>query len=280
MRIQEFKRSVLRIYVFIINFFLKLYYLFVPFQPIIKPLTILDLTNNYVETQKERFLSDIMQSNKNIESAFYDKKEYQELMKDPDNYLERNWRQRILFEYTPRGNIVMVYDTYKQGFAYYSDSYNLPYDLLNAVAMKYVTIYCCRDFFMDDSIITSPLIKIHQEVEKPKPTVVKKFSINDNSVTKRSMKKTLNSKKETINGTNKIANKEANTNAPEHNMNRFISLGKMINFQFIKKPKETYSNVNGFKSGLLDDLSGETTLQKKVMDYKAFKNLRSASAST
>jgi len=42
---------------------------------------------------------------------------------------------------------------------------------------------------MDDSIITSPLIKIHQEVEKPKPSVVKKFSINDNSVTTRSMKK-------------------------------------------------------------------------------------------
>lgn len=277
MKIQEFKISALRVYVFIINFFLKLYYLFVPFQPVIKPLTILDLTKSYVETQRVRFLREITQFNKNIESAFYDKKEYQELMKESDNYLERSWRQRILFEYTPRGNIIMIYDTYKQGFAYYSDSYNLPYDLLNAVAMKYVSTFFCRDFFMDDSIITSPLIKIHQEVEKPKSSVVKKFSINDNT---RSMKKTLNSKKETINKKNKIANKEANTNAPEHNMNRFISLGKMINFQFIKKPRETYSNVNGFKSGLLDDLSGETSLQKKVMDYKAFKNLRSVSAST
>jgi len=74
----------------------------------------------------------------------------------------------------------------------------------------------------------------------------------------------LNSKKETINEMNKITNKEASVNVPEHNMNRFISLGKMINFQFIKKPKETFSTVNGFKSGLLDDLSGETSLQKKL----------------
>jgi len=74
MQIQEFKRSALRVYVFIINFFLKMYYLFVPFQPVIKPLTILDITNNYIETQKTRFLREITQSNKNIEAAFYDKK--------------------------------------------------------------------------------------------------------------------------------------------------------------------------------------------------------------
>jgi hypothetical protein len=130
---------------------------------------------------------------------------------------------------------------------------------------------------MDDSIFSSPLIKIHVEEEK-KPAAkpaVKKFSIDDNIVKTRNMKKAIsNPNARTIQ-----INTDAEKKEPEHNLNRFISLGKMVNFKFTKKPKETNQN-NGFKSGLLDDLSGETTLQKKVMDYKAFKNLRSASLPT
>lgn len=270
MQINIFKQNVLRIYYHILNFFLRLYYLWTPYKPVTLAPTILDITDKYVETKKERFVTKDC-SNQNIESIFYDKKEYQELMKVPDNWLEDIWKQRILLESTPRGNIIMFYHTYKQGFAYYSDSYNLPYNLLNAVAMKYVSMFCCRDFFMDDSIFSSPLIKIYQEEEKKtaKPAV-KRFSMDDNIVKTRNMKKAL---------TNPNARKSLKPiakNEPEHNLNRFISLGKIVNFEFTKKPKETNQN-NGFKSGLLDDLSGETTLQKKVMDYKAFKNLRSSS---
>jgi hypothetical protein len=273
MNAQDLKRIVLIFYYHILNFFLRLYYLWAPYKYIAPPPTILDITDKYVETQKTRFITlKTSSSNVNVESVFYDKKAYQELMKEPENWLEQNWRQRILFESTPRGNIIMFYHTYKQGFAYYSDSYNLPYNLLNAVAMKYVSVFCCRDFFMDDSIFSSPLIKIHIEEEK-KPTaksVVKKFSIDDNMVKTRSMKKALSNP----NARTTQAKTDSAKCEPEYNLNRFIALGKMVNFEFTKKPKEKNQN-NGFKSGLLDDLSGETSLQKKVMDYKAFKSLRS-----
>jgi hypothetical protein len=75
----------------------------------------------------------------------------------------------------------MYYDAYKMGFAYFCDQKVISYDVLNAVAMKYVKIYRCRDFFMDESIVpkenTSKLISVHySEVNKPtinnnKPTV-------------------------------------------------------------------------------------------------------------
>lgn len=263
---QIVKRNLSQLYVFIINFFLKIYYFWVPFQPTIVPLTILDFTDKYVETKKNRFLTiESPDKNSNIESTFYDKKEYQEVMQITDNILERTWKRRILFETTPRGNIIMFYNPYKQGFSYYSDSYNLPYNLLNAVAMKYVMTYKCRDFFMDDGIIPSPLIKIHAETET---TQTKKKTDNNTTikmVQTRSTKQNSNANKP----------KEIKKTELEHNVNRFICMGKIVNFQFIQKPNKI-SSINGFKSNLLDNLSQETDLQKKVMDYKAFKNLRSS----
>lgn len=262
---QIVKRNISQLYVFIINFFLKIYYFWVPFQPTIVPLTILDITDKYIETTKKRFLTiESLTPNINIESTFYDKKEYQEVMQISDNVLERAWKTRILFESTPRGNIIMFFNPYKQGFSYYSDSYNLPYNLLNAVAMKYVMTYKCRDFFMDDGIITSPLIKIHADKESAQ--IKKKLDSNTvKMIQTRSMKQNSNANKP----------KEIKKTEPEHNVNRFICMGKIVNFQFIQKPNKV-SSINGFKSNLLDNLSEETDLQKKVMDYKAFKNLRSS----
>jgi hypothetical protein len=61
----------------------------------------------------------------------------------------------------------MYYDIFKQGFAYYSDQSGVPYKILNAVAMKYVIVFLCRDFFLDDSVlpegIQSPLLNVFVE---------------------------------------------------------------------------------------------------------------------
>ena len=45
----------------------------------------------------------------------------------------------------------MHYDLYKNGFAYYCND-SLNYNLLNAVAMKYVITFFCRDFFIDNHV--------------------------------------------------------------------------------------------------------------------------------
>jgi hypothetical protein len=65
----------------------------------------------------------------------------------------------------------------------------------------------------------------------------------------------------------------------EYNRNRFICLGKICNFQILQKEKKKYK-TNGFKSNLLNGVTTESELQKKVMTYRDYKNmLRSANKS-
>jgi len=150
-------------------------------QRLIKPLvsastsSILSLDEVYVQKAKQRFL-DFNNSNRldidpnsNIDTRFYDIEMYHDAVRLERNDLELTWKRRVLIEYTPRGNIIMFYDVYKHGFSYYADN-SIPYSILNAVAMKYVQLFRCRDFFMDENSIppiwSSPLIRLFKEKEK------------------------------------------------------------------------------------------------------------------
>ena len=109
-------------------------------------------------------------ANSNIDKCFYDIKLHSQTVEDVNNELEKTWKRRIMMENTPRGNIIMYYDAYKQGFVYYSDNSNIPYFVINAAIMKYVLLYKCRDFFIDDEIMPenmiSPLLSILTKPEK------------------------------------------------------------------------------------------------------------------
>ena len=80
---------------------------------------ILSPKDKYIELCKKKFLASFEKTdvnwNSNIEPIFADTNALAELMKDPQNELERNWRTRILIENTPRGNVIMFYDAYKRG---------------------------------------------------------------------------------------------------------------------------------------------------------------------
>jgi len=275
-----FVNYVLKIFYYTYGYLSRVYIFFVPL-PIQMPVpTIIDFTNKYIKNNKKRFLDTFENPlaiiNVNVEPEFYDKKQHKIICSENSNILEKNWKQRVLFETTPRGNIIMFYDAFKLGFAYYSDSYNLPYHLLNAVAMKYVMTFCCRDFFVDDQITPkdspSPLIKIHAE-ELEKKDKVKKVANRTNNASKSPFAKLKDYKKidqKTCNDNKNIIKESQH----EYNTNRFICLGKTINFQFIQPTLKESNRLNGFKSNLLEHLSGETTLQKQVMNYADFKNLR------
>jgi len=265
--------ALLKIFYYAYAHLIKVYVFFVPLPIQIPVLTILDFTNQYNEKNKKRFLDTFETTlpiiNINIEPEFYDKKEYKLLCLDSNNTLEKNWKRRVLFETTPRGNIIMFYDAFKMGFAYYSDSYNLPYRVLNAVAMKYVLTFCCRDFFMDDNVTPkdspSPLIKIHAE-EPEKKSMVKKVANRTNTNQKTPFAKLKDYKN--------VETKDEDKSKVENVTNRFLCLGKTVNYQFIQTVPKDVSRINGFKSNLLEHLSGETTLQQQVMNYKDFKSLR------
>jgi hypothetical protein len=107
------------------------------------------LLDKYILEKKETFLrsyeNELIDWNESINDEKKDK-----------------WKSNMLFESTPRGNIMLMYDFEKSAFIYYMDCSGVSYVLLNAVAMKFVTTFRCRDFFVDENIIPqgkiSPLI--------------------------------------------------------------------------------------------------------------------------
>ena len=47
----------------------------------------------------------------------------------------------------------MYYDLNNHGFVYYCNSSFIPHDILNRIASKYVTIYRCKSFYIENKIV-------------------------------------------------------------------------------------------------------------------------------
>jgi hypothetical protein len=237
-----------------------------------KKLIIKDPILIYIETNKNKILNSfaIDNMNNNIEKIFYNKKELLEILANQNNELEKLWKTRILFENTPRGNIIMYYDAYKQGFAYYSDTNGIPYNILNAVAMKYVITYQCRDLFMDNEYVKeSPLINIYLEYDKSNEKKDdKKDEKNELKTSDAPFAKLKNYKLTQID--KKVPTEETKPVEKEYTRNTFINLGRICNFNFLQKqPKK--NKLNGFRSKILDGIESESTLQDEVMSYSKYK---------
>jgi len=230
------------------------------------PPIIVDPVEEYTKPRKRRLLltyeSDV-NMNANINPEIYDRKKLSALLKEESNELERLWKTRLLYETTPRGPVIMYYDIFKQGFAYYSDQSGIPYSILNAVAMKYVVTFFCRDLFFDEITITteklSPLVKVFNEEEKkakPKTTLEKEgqpFAKLRNYKMDQPVVKTGNKEED------EEKEKEKEKDRPKMK-NKFISLGKMYNFSIIQKvPKNK-------------KLPNKPTSFDGMLSYKDFKN--------
>jgi hypothetical protein len=251
-------------------------------KPVLKVETIKDITEKYVEKHKTKFLKtfDAEYPNKitmnfNIDPVYYSKKQFQEMLKDINNPLEKQWKTRLLFETTPRGNIIMFYDPYKLGFAYYCDQ-SLPYDIINAVAMKYVVVFQCQDFFMDEHIVPqdkpSPLLKLVEE-DKPEKSLEE---ANNEKLDKEILKSGPFAKFKNYNKvSSKVSENKKNANKSEKlekqkERNRFINLGKICNFKLLQPPPKKKTNPV-FESQLANDLFENSSVQKQVFSYRDFK---------
>jgi hypothetical protein len=203
--------------------------------------------------------------NENIDPVFYDRKELSKVLETKNNVLERVWNSRILYESTPRGNIVMTYDVYKDAFSYYSDQTGIPYKVLNAVAMKYVIIFKCRDFFVDESISSSsPFIQYtkndeKKEQDKKNETMAQLLSKNNQSLpfVKFKNRQTTTQPSELM-GAPTVQSQQTNTNVKEKEYinNRFIYKGRMQNWSPLQKPPPPKPK------------------SVEVLDYKTFRNSR------
>ena len=210
--------------------------------------------------------------NANIDDILYNREELLECMKDPKNPYEEKWQNRILYETTPRGNIVMYYDVFKQGFAYYTDQ-TMTYSILNIAAMKYCLYFSCLDFFIDEQVLVdhvSPFCKMIQDEEKAeqdkKKEYVKQHLPNITGARFAKLKNYSLNKDQ-----NKDQNKDKSQDkSADQIINKFINLGKISNFSFIQKITK---NVTFTTPTKFDEMFSDITIiNKEVMNYKAFKD--------
>ena len=169
----------------------------------------------------------------------------------------------------------MYYDPYKLAFSYYSDTSSINYKLLNAVAMKYVYSFYCKDLFVDNEITSeneSKLIDIlfneksTNTEKKDEKNMKVKISLDNAPFAKlKKYTKTIKNDKETS------ANDKETIKEKNYMRNKFVRVGKISDFSIIKKIPKVY-HMNGFQTTLLGNFDSETLLQKQVLSYKDFKN--------
>jgi len=221
--------------------------------------------------------------NRSIEAFYYDKVQYKKVFEDPKNEHEVNWRRKILYMTTPAGNIAMFFDPFKLGFSYYADQSYIKYDILNAMAMKYVIIFRCWDFFMDELVLReprSPLIKVHL-VEDTKPDITKP---NYNAAKAKQMENSpfVKFKKTEIvlPAILKNKNEVPPVKKPiekDVNRNKFLYLGKIHNMNFIQPiPKNKVRRLAHFKSGLLDGVEKNASIQAECLSYRDYIRMQKA----
>lgn len=221
--------------------------------------------------------------NANVDPLFYDRVELKRALMHPKNELERAWLARKLYVMTPRGNILMHYDAFKEGFAYYGDQSGIPYRILNAVAMKYVMMYRCLDFFVDEGVLSSnpsPLIDILYQEEtceqsKKKHTMKDLLSSGKEGDDRNPFVKSRNS---TTPG-NQLDVAQAylpGTKAPTKTTvplrkNKFLYMGKLQNASWLQPvSKPVYYSVSA--SSVYEDVLREANVvQRELMNYKTYK---------
>lgn len=255
-----------------------------PAQEPIKAKTAIEI---YEESYSPKFLgivkTDHHKYNANIDDILYNRAELLECMKDPKNPYEEKWQKRILYETTPRGNIVMYYDVFKQGFAYYTDQ-TMTYTILNIAAMKYCLYFSCLDFFIDEQVLldhVSPFCKMIQDEEKKENDKKKEYvkqQLPNITGARFAKLKNYSLNKDNDHPQDMVSHDTPqNKNKPQNNdksadqlINKFINLGKISNFSFIQKITKKVTIDSG-PTKFDEMFSDVTIINKEVMNYKAFK---------
>jgi len=110
-------------------------------------------TTTTVEKYEDKYLTQLR--NKNSNSKNNSKLEDEENQSSKEKY--KNYKNNILIEKTPIGNVAMFYDSVSETFTYYSDN-AIPYRFLEVVARRYVLLHNCIELYID----------MEEELEKKK----------------------------------------------------------------------------------------------------------------
>ena len=94
--------------------------------------------------------------------------EYQYPLMDAEDNGERDFKKCIVLSNTPKGLVYMRYCEEEEGFEYWTDN-SIDYKYLETVARKYVTIFSCRNIYVDRfGLLKEKIFDIKQKIEENK----------------------------------------------------------------------------------------------------------------
>jgi len=214
-------------------------------------------TKATIEKYEDKYLIQVRNKNSNINNNSNSKlQDEQQNQHEIENSIEKykNYKNNVIIEKTPIGNVAMFYDSDNETFTYYSDN-TIPYRFLEVVARKYVLIYNCIELYID----------MEYELEKKKLLDIqakdKKFQeMNDNQTQSQNKDTVKIIEKKSVFAKFKSYNKEAGSgrvnNAPppknsipsnnnfkknnescilKEESNRYLCKGRFSNFNILQK---------------------------------------------
>lgn len=214
----------------------------------------------YAEKYNSAFMASFLDANShdwnaNVDAVIRDQKALTELLEDPNNEIEKKWKRSVLIEATPRGNVFMFYDAYKQAFSYYCDQSLMPYEIMNSVAMKYVLTFHCREFFVDSNVLKL----------RDTPTTPSETPPTENAPHQKPKKVELSNSFAKFKSYNTSSKKVTLSKEDDKIINRFVHLGPVRNWTpGLKRQKE--NPLNGFKTDM-----GPSNAKLSYQDYKNMK---------
>jgi len=158
----------------------------------------------------------------------------------------------ILFETTPAGNVIMTYNAKKEVFEYYSDC-TIPYRYLDTACRKYAVTFWCKPLYIDMNeevkLSDAKTKQLREGKEKEREEKEREEKEKDKDSKDEVKKKNVFAKFKTYNkdsgrgggappknsmpGAQKVENSEPVI--IKERTNKFISLGKTMNFSTCKK---------------------------------------------
>jgi hypothetical protein len=158
----------------------------------------------------------------------------------------------ILFETTPVGNVIMLYNAKKEAFEYYSDCM-IPYRYLDAACRKYVATFCCKPLYID---MNEELRKSEAKTMLLRESKAKEKE-DANANVKDTGKKNVFAKLKTYNKDSTRGGAPPKNSLPsaqkieesapfvaKERTNKFLFLGKTVNFSTAKKTVPTTKKVS------------------------------------
>jgi hypothetical protein len=166
----------------------------------------------------------------------FEKLEY----KTTDEIKREYLKNSFIMEMTPHGNVIMFWNQKNEVFSYYSDG-TMPYRFLEVVARKYVIMYDCKDlYYVMEEQMKEVIVETISKKKEDIPSVFAKLkNYNHSSIDSVTKSGHQNSTSKTNYKPNSISksNIEQKNIVLKEKSNHYSCLGRIVNFNFLKREK-------------------------------------------